>query len=111
MYIYININNIHFFLIIQNILNSNQSLRNTAERQAVNTVCQGSSADLIKLAMINIHHRLSELSQNCNNSPVIPSNGTDINQKYSPMLKSLGPGFFFRQTRSYPGGGLYKVCI
>ena len=32
--------------------------RNLAERTAVNTVIQGSAADLIKLAMIAIHRRL-----------------------------------------------------
>ncbi len=32
--------------------------RNLAERTAINTVIQGSAADLIKLAMINIHRRL-----------------------------------------------------
>jgi DNA polymerase-1 len=37
-----------------------QSLRNFAQRQAVNTPIQGSAADLIKLAMINIHRRLEQ---------------------------------------------------
>ncbi len=32
--------------------------RNLSERTAINTVIQGSAADLIKLAMINIHRRL-----------------------------------------------------
>ena len=32
--------------------------RNLAERTAVNTVIQGSAADLIKLAMVAIHRRL-----------------------------------------------------
>jgi DNA polymerase-1 len=32
--------------------------RNLAERTAINTVIQGSAADLIKLAMINIHRKL-----------------------------------------------------
>ena len=32
--------------------------RNLAERTAINTVIQGSAADLIKLAMLGIHHRL-----------------------------------------------------
>ena len=35
--------------IIEDILSENAPLRKTAERQAVNTVCQGSSADLIKV--------------------------------------------------------------
>ena len=34
--------------------------RNLAERTAVNTVIQGSAADLIKLAMIAIHRRLHD---------------------------------------------------
>jgi len=34
--------------------------RNQAERMAVNTVCQGSAADLIKKAMINIHRRIND---------------------------------------------------
>ncbi len=34
--------------------------RNLPERTAINTVIQGSAADLIKLAMIKIHHRLRE---------------------------------------------------
>jgi DNA polymerase-1 len=37
--------------------------RNLAERTAINTVIQGSAADLIKLAMINIHRQLR--SENC----------------------------------------------
>ncbi|KPJ62168.1 MAG: hypothetical protein AMS15_04860 [Planctomycetes bacterium DG_23] len=34
--------------------------RNLAERTAINTVCQGSAADLIKVAMNNIHKRIKE---------------------------------------------------
>ncbi len=36
----------------------NVNRRKMAERMAVNTVIQGSAADLIKVAMINIHHRI-----------------------------------------------------
>ncbi len=32
--------------------------RNLAERTAINTVIQGSAADIIKLAMLNVYHRL-----------------------------------------------------
>ncbi|RMG41762.1 MAG: DNA polymerase I [Planctomycetota bacterium] len=35
--------------------------RNLAERTAINTVIQGSAADLIKKAMVNIHRRLQQL--------------------------------------------------
>ena len=34
--------------------------RNQAERMAINTVCQGSAADLIKTAMVNIHRAIRE---------------------------------------------------
>ena len=40
--------------------NSNYKSRNMPERIAVNTVIQGSAADLIKLAMLRVAHRLSE---------------------------------------------------
>ena len=42
------------------ILSSNRQMREFAERTAVNTPVQGTSADLIKRAMIHIHRRLSE---------------------------------------------------
>jgi hypothetical protein len=36
--------------------------RKAAERQAVNTVCQGSAADIIKLAMVNIDEELRRMT-------------------------------------------------
>ena len=43
---------------IEEIRSRNRSLRNLGERLAINTVIQGSAADLIKVAMINLHERL-----------------------------------------------------
>jgi DNA polymerase-1 len=40
------------------LFSDNQGMRVAAENMAINTPVQGSSADLIKLAMINIHQRL-----------------------------------------------------
>lgn len=40
--------------------NTNMNLRQLAERQAINTPVQGTAADLIKLAMINIQEELSQ---------------------------------------------------
>ena len=51
-----------------------------AERKTVNTLCQGSAADLIKLAMVNIFHQLTS-----------DSSFTNV-----------------RKVRSYPGAGLYR---
>lgn len=45
---------------IPDIGSRNQALRNQAERLAINTVIQGSAADLIKRAMIHIDHRIRD---------------------------------------------------
>ncbi len=45
---------------IPEILSSNSILRSAAERLAINTPLQGSAADLIKLAMLEIDHLLKE---------------------------------------------------
>ena len=67
---------------IDGITSSDENIRLKAERQAVNSVCQGSAADLIKLAMVNIFHQLDE----------------------SPMqaFKQV------RKVKSTPGGALYR---
>jgi DNA polymerase-1 len=44
------------------IQSSNRQLREFAERTSINTPIQGSAADLIKMAMININRALSEKS-------------------------------------------------
>ncbi|KAM3282203.1 helicase and polymerase-containing protein TEBICHI isoform X2 [Capsicum chacoense] len=41
--------------------NSNE--KSKAQRQAVNSICQGSAADIIKIAMINIHHALDHFEK------------------------------------------------
>jgi DNA polymerase-1 len=45
---------------IENLRSQNPSVRAQAERFAVNTVIQGSAADLIKAAMIQLHRRIHE---------------------------------------------------
>lgn len=39
---------------------TNWATRSHAERQAVNSICQGSAADLVKVSMIDLHEKLPE---------------------------------------------------
>lgn len=45
---------------IPEINNENQSIRQFAERKALNTPIQGSASDLIKLAMVHIHNQIKQ---------------------------------------------------
>ena len=46
---------------LPDILSHNANVRGFAERNAVNAPIQGSAADIIKIAMINIDRRMTEL--------------------------------------------------
>jgi DNA polymerase-1 len=45
---------------IPEILSANRTVKENGKRMAINTIIQGSAADIIKIAMINIHRRLEE---------------------------------------------------
>jgi DNA polymerase-1 len=45
---------------IPEILSSNRTVKENGKRMAINTVIQGSAADIIKIAMINIHRKMDQ---------------------------------------------------
>ncbi|BDB95931.1 DNA polymerase I [Candidatus Hydrogenosomobacter endosymbioticus] len=51
---------------IPNILSNKHTLRSAAERQAINAPLQGSCADIIKRAMVDIHEEITKRSLLCN---------------------------------------------
>ncbi len=50
---------------LPDLLSDNRQFKENAERIAANTPIQGSAADLIKIAMIKIHHKLKSLPFQC----------------------------------------------
>jgi DNA polymerase-1 len=46
---------------IPEILSSNRTVKENGNRMAINTIIQGSAADIIKIAMIRIHEKLRSL--------------------------------------------------
>lgn len=46
---------------LRDINSNNQTVRGYAERNAINAPIQGSAADIIKVAMINVHRKMTEL--------------------------------------------------
>lgn len=65
-------NSINFGVIDKiNYINMKYHVSDQAERQAVNTVIQGSAADVVKVAMVNIEHELQEIFCKTKNKPML----------------------------------------
>ncbi len=72
---------------LRNINGSNAIVRGAAERNAVNAPIQGSAADIIKIAMINIHKKLGE--QNYKSKMLLQVHDELVFDAYKPELEKL----------------------
>ncbi|KAI4877915.1 hypothetical protein NFI96_017405, partial [Prochilodus magdalenae] len=78
------------------IKDSNTYIKSHAERQAVNTTVQGSAADIVKLATVNIQHRLEAAFPQAPPSHQHNQNDKE-NGRYRPRSKPLRGAFFVLQ--------------
>lgn len=72
---------------LKDINGSNQVVRGAAERNAVNAPIQGSAADIIKIAMINIHKKLAE--GNYQSKMLLQVHDELVFDAYKPELEKL----------------------
>lgn len=72
---------------LKDINGSNQVVRGAAERNAVNAPIQGSAADIIKLAMINIYNKLEE--ENYESKMLLQVHDELVFDVYKPELEKL----------------------
>lgn len=72
---------------LKNINGSNAIVRGAAERNAVNAPIQGSAADIIKIAMINIHQKLTE--ENYKSKMLLQVHDELVFDVYNPEMDKL----------------------
>ncbi|SRX72270.1 DNA polymerase I [Aequorivita antarctica] len=72
---------------LKDINGSNQVVRGAAERNAVNAPIQGSAADIIKIAMINIYKKLEE--ENYKSKMLLQVHDELVFDTYKPELEKL----------------------
>ena len=84
---------------LKDINSQNAMVRGGAERNAVNAPIQGSAADIIKIAMINIHKRLiaenwkSKMLLQVHDELVFDVHNSEL-EKIKPMIKEEMEGSF-----------------
>ncbi len=74
---------------LKDINSANQTVRSYAERNAINAPIQGSAADMIKVAMVNIHNELKSL--NIKSRMVLQVHDELVFDVYKPELEMLKP--------------------
>ena len=74
---------------MRDINSANHTVRGFAERNAINAPIQGSAADMIKLAMINIHRRFDEMQ--VKSKMILQVHDELLFDVYTPELEDLKP--------------------
>ncbi len=74
---------------LKDITSANQTVRSYAERNAINAPIQGSAADMIKIAMINIHRELKTM--NLKSRMVLQVHDELVFDVYKPELDIIKP--------------------
>lgn len=74
---------------LKDINSANQTVRSYAERNAINAPIQGSAADMIKIAMINIHKELKAM--NLRSKMVLQVHDELVFDVYKPELEIIKP--------------------
>lgn len=89
-----------FYRYLDDISSENRELKSKAERQAINTVIQGSAADLMKLAMLKMANRITDWRQEGGIPPKlllqihdellfeIPANQSDVDKLKSVVTRA-----------------------
>ncbi|HEY4784693.1 MAG TPA: DNA polymerase I, partial [Bacteroidales bacterium] len=72
---------------LPDINSNNGTVRGMAERNAINSPIQGSAADIIKLAMINIHRRIKE--QNLRSKMILQVHDELVFDVYLPEVEKI----------------------
>ncbi|WP_405399407.1 DNA polymerase I [Maribacter sp. Asnod2-G09] len=84
---------------LKDINGSNAIVRGAAERNAVNAPIQGSAADIIKIAMINIHNKLEE--GNYKSKMLLQVHDELVFDIYKPELEELQTLIKFEMENAY----------
>ncbi|MGB5369265.1 MAG: DNA polymerase I [Flavobacteriaceae bacterium] len=85
---------------LKDINGANQVVRGAAERNAVNAPIQGSAADIIKIAMINIHRKLTE--GNFKSKMLLQVHDELVFDIFKPELETLKPIIKSEMEDAYP---------
>ena len=94
---------------LADIADSNPHKKSHAERQAVNTRVQGSAADLVKRAMINVEKRLEEEFPECRTPHRGAPEDLEARTKRLTGKEELGTTKALTKRRSLPPRGAYLV--